>query len=71
MVLEMNAILSCYVQLYYKFEKKQQLHSSIIGHWKVPANYSELLSCRNEAVINPLSNFFYIINKRDNPQAGW
>lgn len=52
----MNAILSCYVQLYYKFEKK--LHSSIIGHWKVPANYSELLSCRNEAVINPLSNFF-------------
>lgn len=56
MILEMNAILSCYVQLYYKFEKK--LHSSIIGHWKVPANYSELLSCRNEAVINPLSNFF-------------
>lgn len=56
MVLEMNAILSCYVKLYYKFEKK--LHSSIKGHWKVPANYSELLSCRNEAVINPLSNFF-------------
>lgn len=50
-------------------KKKTQLHSSIIGHWKVPANYSELLSCRNEAVINPLSNFF--INKRDNPQAGW
>lgn len=50
---------------------KKKLHSSIIGHWKVPANYSELLSCRNEAVINPLSNFFYIINKRDNPQAGW
>lgn len=57
MVLEMNAILSCYVQLYYKFEEKK-LHSSIIGHWKMPANYSELLSCRNEAVINPLSNFF-------------
>lgn len=38
--------------------KKNKLHSSIIGHWKVPANYSELLSCRNEAVINPLSNFF-------------
>lgn len=39
---------------------KKKLHSSIIGHWKVPANYSELLSCtcRNEAVINPLSNFF-------------
>lgn len=39
-------------------KKKTKLHSSIIGHWKMPANYSELLSCRNEAVINPLSNFF-------------